>query len=233
VCCVSDWYLSLAAYTFPTIFIELNDNEIKMFETSEFSSGNSKAIIRKIDHAVSILPGNSFIHADYCAPTDSSLFQKRKGAINSGKIGWDIITGSEKVKKAFVAGKTKRICLHSYRRMDHSREFRVFVKEKNSVAISQKDLSKHYPKLHKRHDFIKKKIQKFIKKICEFSSKNDVVVDLYLTSQDELMILDMNSWGEPTNPLLLRSWDRDWSKNAGLILVNKPEKLGGDVSVSF
>ncbi len=231
--CVSDWYLSLALYTFPTLFIQLDEDEIGLFKTSDFSSNVSRKIIRKIDLAVSRFRGSSFIHADYCAPTDSSLYQKRKGAINSGKIGWEILAQSEKVKKAFIDNKTKMICVHPYRRMDHSREFRIFVKEGEIVGVSQKNLAKHHPKLCRRRDFLQRKIYKFTKIIINQLQQKDIVIDVYLTSQDELMILDMHSWGESTNPLLFRDWNRDWNKNAGLVLVEKPEKLGGDVSVSF
>ncbi len=231
--CVSNWYLSLALYTFPTLFIQLSDDEIELFQTSDFSSNTSRKIIRKVDLAVSQFPGSSFIHADYCAPTDSPLYQKRKGAINSGKIAWEMLSQSEKVKKAFINNKTKNICVHPYRRMDHSREFRIFIKGGEVAGASQKDLAKHHPKLCKRRDVLQRKLYKFIKIIAHQLPQEDIVVDVYLTSQDELMILDTHSWGKPTHPLLFRDWNRDWSKNAGLVLVEKPEKLGGDVSVSF
>ena len=231
--CVSDWYLSLGLYTFPTLFIQLNNDEIELIRNVEDCSNSSRNIIRKIDSAVTRFPGSSFIHVDYCAPTDSSLFQKGKGAINSGKTGWNILSQSEKVKKAFAEDKTKRICVHPYRRIDHAREFRVFTKAGTVVGVSQKDVAKHHPKLHKRRDFIQRKIYKFMKHINSQLETEDIIVDVYLTSQDELMILDTHSWGGATNPLLFRDWDRDWSKNSGLVLVEKPEKLGGNVSVSF
>ncbi len=59
------------------------------------------------------------------------------------------------------------------------------------------------------------------------------MIDVYMTATAKMMILDLNKWGEPTDPLLLREWDRDWSAPAGVKLVPKPMRIQGDVSVSF
>ena len=234
MCCVSDWYLSLANHTFPTIFLRLNSDEIQMFKSKDFESFLAKSLIKKLEHAAKIFPGNSFLHVDSCAPTDSVLFQKRNGTVNSGKTAWEFLTQSEKAQNAISEGKSERICLHPYRRMDYSREFRIFVKNRNLVAMSQLRLKQYYPKLHKRRDFIWKVAQKFIREIVDFLPNQEVVIDVYLTSNDDLMIIDMNPWGEPTDPLLLRNWDRDWgAKELGLVLAPKPIKLGGDISVSL
>ena len=234
MCCVSGWYLSLANYTFPTIFIRLNADEIQMFKSRDFESRLAESLIKKLEHAATLFPGNSFIHVDSCAPTDSVLFQKRNGAVNSGRTAWEFLTQSEKAQNAISEGRSERICLHPYRRMDCSREFRMFIKDTNLVAMSQLQLKRYYPKLHKRKDFIWKTAQNFIKSIVDFLPNQAVVIDVYLTSSDDLMIIDMNKWGEPTDPLLLRNWDQDWEeKGIGLVLAPKPVKLGGDISISF
>ena len=58
-------------------------------------------------------------------------------------------------------------------------------------------------------------------------------MDVYFTSANEILILDFNPWGEPTAPLIMKTWDRDWSEEAGINLIPPPIKVGGDVNVSF
>ena len=231
--CVSEWYTSLANYTFPTVFIRLNEDEIKTIINSDMASKVTRSLVNKIQGVIQVLPGKSFIYADCCAPTDSALFKKRVGAVNSGPVGWKILMDSNKVREAFRIGKTERICLHSYRRMAQLREFRVMVKDRKIAGMSQLYLDRHHPKLEQRSNFIWGKARSLVKEIAPFLPCPDIVIDVYLTSRDELMIIDMNRWGPPTDPLLFRSWECDWGKNGGLKLVTKPLTLKGEVSVSF
>ncbi len=230
--CVSDWYLALASYTFPTVFIQLTDMEINCLLTADSTTRDTAPIIAKLERAARILPGNSFLHADCCAPTDSMLYAKRKGSVNAGKTGWDILRGSEKAKSAFKNGATRRVALHPYRRMDRSREFRMFVKDGGLAAMCQRYLNDYYLRIHKRRQEIWRTATRFHAEIAAFLPEPEVVVDVYMTSAGELMIIDMNAWGAPTDPLLMRDWSGDWP-TPGLELVTKPVKLKGDVSVSF
>ena len=231
--CVSEWYTSLANYTFPTVFIRLHEDEIKALINNDNSSKLTRSLTGKIQRAIEVLPGNSFIYADCCAPTDSALFKKRAGAVNSGLVGWKILMESSKVREAFRVGKTERICLHPYRRMAQLREFRIFIKNRQIVGMSQLYLDRYHPKIQQQKDFIWNKGRSLIREIAPFLPSSDIVIDVYLTSRNELMIIDMNIWGPPTDPLLLRNWDFDWEKNIGLKLVTSPVKMKGEVSVSF
>lgn len=230
---VSDWYTSLACFTFPTVFIGLRVDEIAALVDGDASGSRAAAVIDRIDRTLPHIRGSAFIHADACAPTDSASFQVAKGAIRSGDKGWGMLIESDKVKAAFKGGHTTRICLHSYRRMDSIREFRVFVKDRQIVAMSQMRLDRHYGRLAGRRDEIWAKGRQFIEDAAAGLPADDIVVDVYLTSAGEYMIVDMNNFGPPTDPLLLRSWDRDWDEEAGLKLLAKPTRLGGEVQVSF
>ena len=182
--------------------------------------------------AIKVIPGSSFLHADCCAPTDSPVFQRAKGAIRSGRKGWDILCESDKVRQAFTDGRTQRSCLHPYRRMDPVREFRVFVKGREIAAMSQLRLDRYQPKLESRKGHIWRKAKTLIDDVADYLPLDNIVVDIYLTSTGAYMIIDMNPWGEPTDPLLFRTWERDWDQETGLLLVPKPTKLGGEVEVS-
>ncbi len=230
--CVSEWYPSLSCFTFPTIFIRLKPFEIESLISTIVPVPPSQ-LIKNIQRAIVNLPGNCFIHADCCAPTDSPLYQKKNGAVNSGTIGWEILRESAKVINAFANGKTERIAIHPYRRMDKQREFRVFVWEQGLSAMSQLDLNNYFPRIVSRSDFYWQKADEFVQDIAAFLPQKNIVIDLYFTSKDEIIIIDLNDWGLPTDPLLLRIWDRNWEHRSGLKLISKPVKLKGNVSVSF
>jgi hypothetical protein len=230
---VSDWYTSLACFTFPTVFIHLSPEEIETVATGTTNGPDVTRIQERISRALPHIRGSAFIHADVCTPTDSATFKEHKGAIRSGERGWTMLVESDKVKGAFAEGLTERICLHSYRRMEPIREFRAFVRNRKIVAMSQMKLNRHYGRLNGRREEIWTKGQRLIAEIANELPADDLVIDLYLTSAGDYMIIDMNLWGEPTDPLLLRTWDRDWSEELGLKLIEKPTKLGGEVQVSF
>ena len=227
--CISDWYTSFANLTFPTVFIRLKPDEIE----SIISNQSSGKLITKIERVIQNLPGKSFVHADCCAPTDSANFIKRNGAINSAILGWEILLESAKVVQAFKDKRTERIGFHPYRRMSKVREFRIFVKDRQCIAMSQRYLNKHYAKIEARKKMIWDKGKLLIRDISSFLPADNLVVDVYLNSANQFMILDLNTWGSPTEPLLLRDWNCDWHENMGLKLVEKPVQLKGEVSVSF
>lgn len=230
---VSDWYPSFGSYGFPTMFVRLRQSEIAALVACERDSAAARAVIARIHRAVRELPGSGFIHADACSPTDAPLVQQGRAAIRSGRKGWEIITSSDKVRTAFAEGHTERLGVHPYRRMDPVREFRMFVRNRSVAAMSQMCLTRHFARLAGRADEIWRKGVKLFEEIADLIPDDHLVIDVYLTSAGHLMIIDLNVWGDPTDPLLLRRWDRDWSGEIGLKLIPKPTRLGGDVEVSF
>jgi hypothetical protein len=229
---VSSWYTSFGNYTFPSSFIRLNEAEIKALLNGETGSKVSRAVIDKLDYVIDHLPGSCFLHADCCAPTDSTKFQSTDFAVKKGQAAWEVLLESSKVISAFKAGDTERLVLHSYRRVDKYREFRAFIKGRKLLTMSQRYINKHVSKLNGRENEIWQLAEQLFENCATFLPLEDIVVDLYLTSTKRLMILDMNLWGE-CDPLLLKDWDQDWNALSGLKLVPKPLKLSGDVSVSF
>jgi hypothetical protein len=58
-------------------------------------------------------------------------------------------------------------------------------------------------------------------------------MDIYFTSAEEIMIIDLNPWGAPTEPLMLDTWERDWNEPTGIVLMPPPIQISGDVNISF
>ncbi len=230
---VSTWYVSLGNFTFPTMFMQLRKDEIDALLEGHRNCKASRELIKKMDYVVEHLPGTCFVHADVCAPSDSQLFHDGDGRISSGHAAWNMLRDSEKVRSALRSGESSRLGFHPFRRMDHAREFRLFIREGALVGASQRFLDKHHPRLGRRHAEIWSLCREFADKISDFLPSSDITVDVYMTATAKMMILDMNPWGEPTDPLLYRDWDRDWSRKPELLILPKPMHISGNISVSF
>ena len=229
---VSNWYLSLGNFSFPTVFIQFNDAEKSALLNKEKESAVAIKAIDKINYVINHLPGWCFMHADSCAPTDSVQFTQSDYSVKKGNVAWSILCESEKVRQAFKQSETERIALHPYRRIDRYREFRAFIFEGKLRAMSQRFTNKHIARLQGRKEEIWQLTKGLFNEIAAFLPESNIVVDLYLTATKRLMIIDMNKW-EASDPLLLKDWDQDWTEEKGLKLVPKPMRLSGDVSVSF
>ncbi|XP_078152462.1 uncharacterized protein LOC144547646 [Carex rostrata] len=87
-------------------------------------------------------------------------------------------------------------------------EFRCFVRDKNLVGISQREVTAFYPSLLTQKDQIVDSISDFFDQIVKlvFGSR-DYTFDVYLTQKKKKVILvDFNPWGGFTLPLLFE-WD--------------------------
>lgn len=230
---VSDWYADLGDTTFPTVFLRLREAEIAALVAGQADGDVVRGVQARLDHTISELPGSSFVHADACAPTDAPAFQAGDIAVKTGKAAWQMLIGSQKVRAAFQSGVTERLCLHPYRRMDRIRELRMFIRGRRLVGMSQYNLQRHFGRLAARQDAIWSAGQELAVRIADLLPRDDQTIDVYVTSSGALIVLDLNPWGPPTDPLLYREWDHDWSDTPGLRLIQKPMELKGDVEVSF
>lgn len=228
---ISQWYSSVGDHTFPTVFIRLHEDEKQLLISGESSSEVKDKLSKRIDRAILSLPGACFVGLDTCAPDDSKIFKRRKSH-SSGKTAIDLLKSSEKISEALKSGSTDLLIVRPYRRMDKTREFRLFIYKKELKGMSQRNLERHFRRLDARRTEYWQKAEAFIQEISPFIEAADVVIDIYFTSDSQVLIVDFNVWGE-CNPLLFRKWDRDWSEPSGLKLIAEPIQMQGDVKVSF
>jgi len=233
---ISDWYTTFADLSFPTVFIKLSKIEIDSI-VNNLSGEGKNSVYQRLTHAMTLLPRGVVLNADCCAPSDSSAFKRRR-ILHTPISSWKQLTTSDKVKKALSEGQSDTLCLRPYRRMDRAREFRLFIKDGKLLAASQYNLDKNYPKLRKRQDEIWSLFNHFfMTKLSPFLTQKEVVLDVYISGNNDVKIIDFNEWGGKTAPLLLRKWDQDFDQffetRHRLMLLASPVAMCGDVSVSF
>ncbi|MFA7230309.1 MAG: hypothetical protein WC071_03470 [Victivallaceae bacterium] len=227
------WYPALASHTFITSFVKLHDKEIKALAAGEENGKKVSDIIERMRLPMYSIPGNCFVSVDTCSPTDTERFYAKRGAVHSPESAWKFLAKSEKVRRAAANGEVEFICIRPFRRMNQTREFRLFIHKGELKAMSQYWLIRHFRRLEGIKKDLWKKACKFVDKVAWMLPSDTLVMDIYLTSDDNILIIDLNAWGEKTDPLLLRKWERDWNKEVGIILMPPPWKISGDVNVSF
>ncbi len=235
------WYPVLAEHAFVTSFVKLRPEAIGALAAG--AGGKSapgkewekvvRSVIADLAAPMAGIPGNCFTSVDKCSPTDTERFELKRGAVYSPQSAWRFLASSAKVRAAADRGEVEYICLRPFRRITWPREFRLFIRGGQLNAMSQYHLIRHFRRLEGMRRHYWRLVSKFIDSIAWKLPAEDLVMDIYITSEEKVLIIDLNCWGEPTDPLLLRRWDRDWSEPAGIVLMAPPAKLHGDVNVSF
>ena len=235
---IPGWYPRLGAYSSFTTFVALPDEALNYLASTDRANfeGVRELEARMCDilrRPLEAFSGYVFASVDHCAPTDTERFRERYGAVHRPEQIWNILCASEKVRQSAAEGDVSCVCLRPYHRMNIPREFRLFVRNGELVAMSQYHLIRHFRRLEGVRDKYWGIAERLIKQIGWLLPLSELVMDVYISSSGKIQIIDLNPWGKPTDPLLLRSWDRDWSTPAGLVLMDPPVKLSGKVDVSF
>ncbi|MEA4862895.1 MAG: hypothetical protein AB7F40_04695 [Victivallaceae bacterium] len=230
-----NWYPALKHYTFKSSFLPLNPAEIAALAAGEETSDTARKVIARLKPMLKEVPGNSFVSVDCCAPTDTERFAGKRGAVFSARSAWTFLARSAKVREAAAAGMATCICVRPFRRMNVPREFRLFIVDGKLAAASQYHLVRHFRRLDGVREEYWKVLENFVKKIADKLTVPEVAMDVYITSGRDILVIDLNQFGPPTMPLLLRSWDQDWAAipEPKLKLMSPPVKISGEVKVSF
>ncbi len=221
---VSSWYSTLADYTFPTTFVKLKDSEIDLLANGTTEESEVYSILNRISKAQSAFSGGTFVFADFVAPTDTERFHYKRGSVHSAVSAWRNLTESYKVRAAAKNKDFECICIRPFRNMTHYREFRLFIYEGKLSLMSQYWQTRHYHRLDIRKDFYWSKAEELVDEISWLLPSETIVLDIYFTSKDEIMLIDFNKWGEPTQPLLAEKWDINWNTEHGIKIIPQPEE---------
>ena len=232
-CKLQNWYPELSGYTFLTSFVKLQPEEVEALADGAVGGPIAYNVINRMKQPMHYMPGNCFVSVDSCAPTDTERFKAKRGSVHSPESAWRFLALSSKVRKAAAKKEVTNICIRPYRRMNQTREFRLFVHEGELVAVSQYWLIRHFRRLEGIKDKLWNHLNNFFNSISWNLPAKNFVMDVYMTSSNKILIIDINPWGGDTDPLLLSRWDRDWSKKIGIVLMPPPTKIFGEVNVSF
>ncbi len=231
------WYPVLSAHTFLTSFVRLRPEALEALamgiDRPAKEHPEVREAIESLRQPMASIPGNCFVSVDCCAPTDTERYTVKHGAVFSPESAWKYLAQSRKVREAAKAGKIEYVCLRPYRRMNRTREFRLFIRDGKLNAMSQYHLVRHFRRLEGIKEDLWQKAEKFVEETAWLLPIQTLVMDVYITSSGQILIVDLNCWGEPTDPLMLRKWDRDWETPAGIVLMPSPTKISGEVQVSF
>ena len=216
---VSSWYSTLADHTFPTSFVKLKESDLDLIVNEIKTGKDVEGIIARIKKAQYGFSGATFISADVVAPTDTLRFVNKKGAVHSAKSAWNILLASEKVKNAAKNREFEFICIRPFRNFTYPREFRLFIYNGELKLMSQHLLDRAYQRLILRKDFWWTKAKELVEEISWLLPEKTIVLDIYFTSRDQILLLDFNKWGYPTKPLLADTWDLNWNNEFGIKLL--------------
>ncbi len=230
---IQNWYTRLSLYTLPAVFVYLSENEIDSLANGDSQSKNRNDIVSRLQIAMQKFSLTRFVGTDFVAPTDTNRFEDKHGAVCSAESAWNILCSSAKVRNAAQNHEVSLISVKPFRRMNPDREFRLFIKDGKLRAMSQYWLTKYLPAITKKKDFYWELAEKFVNRIFWVLPYKDIVLDIYFTSKDEILVIDLNPFGEPTDPLMLNSWNYDWNSEKGIKLIPSPTSVSGDINVSF
>jgi hypothetical protein len=105
-----------------------------------------------------------------------------------------------------------KLCLRKWVAVNPGSEFRCFVRDSILIAISQRDTSTYYQHVSKDKDAIRGDICQFHSSVLHRKfSNSSYTFDVYQNKEGCYRLIDINPFGEMTDPLLF-SWDelRNW-----------------------
>ena len=226
------WYRKLYKDCFPTVFIELPEAALEALKQGETSGEAVTAFLPELKRVMSNFSGAKFFSVDTAAPTDTIRFKAKRGAVHSALSAWKVLAESQKVRDALAAG-DKSVCIRPFRRMQPAREFRLFIKDGKLVGMSQYWLIRHFHRLPPRLERYWNSALKLVERVASDLPEPDLAMDIYFTKTGEILIIDLNPWGEPTDPLMYNTWERDWSQPGECLIVPAPHQVSGDVNVKY
>ena len=228
---MQNWYPKFAANSLPASFVILQEEEIEALKNGTSSGDVVDNLLPRLEQAMENFGYNRFISVDTVAPTDTKRFESKRGAVRSARSAWKILIRSEKIHQAALRGEVSAICIRPFRRMEPAREVRLFIKNGDLKAMSQYWLIRHFARLPGVQEHYWKLAKKFVKENAWALPAKDIVMDIYFTSSEKILVMDLNPFGPPTDPLMLNTWELDWSEAPGIKIIPPPHVVTGDLNV--
>ena len=227
------WYPKLSHVSFPVVFLTLTGEELVAMKNKETDTKTVQNLLPRLECCMKSFSGNRFVSVDSVAPTDTERFASKRGAVHSAQSAWKYLLESGKVAAALERGEVRSLCIRPFRHMEKAREFRLFIKDGELAGMSQYHLIRHFRRLPGRIEKYFLQAQKFVEKIKADLPEKTLCADIYFKSSGEILLVDLNPWGEPTDPLMYHSWDRNWEEEPCCRIVPEPRSVSGNIEVRF
>lgn len=133
---------------------------------------------------------------------------------SSDFVAFDLNKATTEVMDQSPSEVNYQLILRKWSNLYPSQEFRVFVRERQIRAISQRQATQYYPHILEQVDHYQQLIQQFWDEHMERAPCDDVVMDVYIDKKDRVWLIDFNVWGSRTDALLFT-----WSEIAQLETV--------------
>ncbi|TYK10216.1 cell division cycle protein 123-like protein [Cucumis melo var. makuwa] len=175
-----------------------------------------------VKHSISSLGGSVFPKLNWSAPKDSAwispngtlkcssfseialLLRSSDSLVHDLCHAYDSCTdkSSSRPSKFFLALRKW------YPSLRPEMEFRCFVKNRNLIGISQREVTTFYPALVEKKERLREVIREFfIDHVKANFELENYTFDVYVTRNESVKIVDFNPWGAFTLPLLF-----DWEE---------------------
>lgn len=175
-----------------------------------------------VKHSISSLGGSVFPKLNWSAPKDSAwispngtlkcssfseialLLRSSDSLVHDLCHAYDSCTdkSSSRPSKFFLALRKW------YPSLRPEMEFRCFVKNRNLIGISQREVTTFYPAVVEKKERLREVIREFfIDHVKANFELENYTFDVYVTRNESVKILDFNPWGAFTLPLLF-----DWEE---------------------
>ncbi|KGN66107.1 cell division cycle protein 123 homolog [Cucumis sativus] len=175
-----------------------------------------------VKHSISSLGGSVFPKLNWSAPKDSAwispngtlkcssfseialLLRSSDSLVHDLCHAYDSCTdkSSSRPSKFFLALRKW------YPSLRPEMEFRCFVKNRNLIGISQREVTTFYPALVEKKERLREVILEFfIDHVKANFELENYTLDVYVTRNESVKIVDFNPWGAFTLPLLF-----DWEE---------------------
>ena len=228
-----EWYPKLKNDCFPTVFLELDADELEALKNGQSEGEAVESLLPELKRVMSCFRGPRFFSVDTAAPTDTVRFKEKRGAVYSAASAWKVLVSSEKIRQAAESGLVSSICIRPFRRIQPAREFRLFIRNGKLAGMSQYWLIRHFRRLPGRLERYWKTAQSLVERIAPQLPVPDLTLDIYFKKNSEILIIDLNPWGPPTDPLMYTTWDRDWSQPGKCEIVPPPHMISGSIDVRY
>jgi hypothetical protein len=231
---MQDYYPMLSSVSFPTVFVPVTSEILQALAAGDVESSLVKKFAdEKLAPAMRNIPSPRFVSVDIAAAADSPAFSAKRGAVGRAMEAWQLLASSPRIRSFAAEGKIKAICIRPFRRMDVPREFRLFIRDGKLAGMSQYHLVRHFRRLVERENEYMTKAKAFVEEIAPHLPARDIVADIYFTHSRRIILLDLNIWGEPTDPKMFK-WDSPFNGENPLYgIVPSPRTVSGEVKVKF